>query len=112
MTKVKICGLKDAQNLNAVIDCGVDFIGLVFYPPSPRFIETAQAAKLTKEIPPHIQSVGLFVDPTDVELEQILKTVNLNMLQLHGDETPARISEISLAADSVPRAALLNQATL
>lgn len=92
--KVKICGLSTPDTLTAAIEAGADFIGLVFYPPSPRHVEIEVAAYLAKQIPSPIQIVGLFVNPTDQDLEQVLNEVPLTMIQLHGDESPIRVQHI------------------
>ncbi len=94
MTKVKICGLSEPTTLTAAIEAGADFIGLVFYPPSPRHIEIEVAKYLSSFIPNNVQIVGLFVNPSDEELTQTLNDVPLTMIQLHGDESPERISEV------------------
>ncbi len=91
MTQVKICGIKDKKNLNAAIKSGADFIGFVFYPPSPRYIEPETALILAEKLPKNVSSVALFVNPTD---EELLSIKGLNMIQLHGDETPQRVTEI------------------
>lgn len=95
MTLVKICGLTEPETLQTAIDAGADFIGFVFYPPSPRNISPQTAAELCALVPAHIKHVGLFVDPSDEELNETLKTVPLDSIQLHGSETPERVKEIS-----------------
>ena len=97
--KVKLCGLNTADTISAAIDGGVDFIGLVFYPPSPRYVSPRKAASLISKVPKSIVTVGLFVDPSDEVLYQTLKTVELDMLQLHGTEAPKRIKEIKVLFD-------------
>lgn len=92
MAAVKICGIKDSAALQAAEKSGAQFVGFVFYPKSPRNISSGEAAALAKQT--RLTSVGLFVDPTDEELLSVLKTVPLNMIQLHGDETPSRVMEI------------------
>ena len=99
MTKVKICGLKDAANLQVAIEGGADYVGLVFYEPSPRFVSTQIAENLAAQIPDFVKTVGLFVDPADSDLEHILDRVKLDMIQLHGDETLERISAIKKKFD-------------
>jgi len=94
MTQVKICGITDPESMTAAIESGADFVGLVFYPPSPRYVETPQAAYLASYVPKTVKKVGLFVNPTDELLQQILNEVPLDMLQLHGKERPERIQEI------------------
>lgn len=99
MTKVKICGLSTPDTLTTALEDGADFVGLVFYPPSPRHVELEVASYLANFVPKHIEVVGLFVDPDDKALEQTLNTVPLTMIQLHGSETPERVSEIKAKFD-------------
>lgn len=94
MTDVKICGVKTPEALTAAIEGGARFVGFVFYPPSPRFIDPSVAAYLAGFVPQTVRIVGLFVDPSDEELEKVLREVRLDMLQLHGSESPGRLMEI------------------
>lgn len=94
MTDVKICGLKTPEALTAAIEGGARFVGFVFYPPSPRFIDLPVAAYLASFVPQTVRIVGLFVNPSDEELEKVLREVRLDMLQLHGSESPGRLMEI------------------
>lgn len=94
MTDVKICGLNDPDNLAAAIEAGTRFVGLVFYPPSPRDVSFDTAWNLARAVPTGVRSVGLFVNPEDEQLERILTGIQLDMVQLHGDETPGRINEV------------------
>lgn len=94
MTKVKICGLSEPETLTAAIESGADFVGLVFYEPSPRHVEIEVAAYLAKQIPETVEAVGLFVNPSDEYLTQVLNDVPLTMIQLHGSETPERVREV------------------
>jgi phosphoribosylanthranilate isomerase len=91
---VKICGINDPVAMQAALNAGAEFVGLVFYPRSPRFVTVEQAQKLVSTVPPDITSVGLFVDPTDDELLNVGRQVMLHMVQLHGSETPKRVAEI------------------
>lgn len=93
-TLIKICGLRDPENFTAAIECGADFIGLVFYPPSPRHIDIETARYLCTYLPPNVQAVALMVDPTNQEIEQVLNEMPISMLQLHGDESVERITDI------------------
>jgi len=86
MTKIKICGIKTPEALRTCIEAGADFVGFVFYPSSPRYIEIDTAKELALQIPTGLRSVGLFVDPTDEQLESVLGKVPLDMIQLHGNE--------------------------
>lgn len=94
MTSVKICGLKDPENLQAACKAGARFVGFVFYPPSPRHVDFEIAWNLARAVPTGVRSVGLFVNPTDQELDHILTGIQLDMIQLHGDESPGRVAEI------------------
>ncbi|UTA49281.1 phosphoribosylanthranilate isomerase [Simiduia sp. 21SJ11W-1] len=91
-TRIKICGITQLENLLAVEACGVDALGFVFYPPSPRAVTAAQAATLVKALGPFTQRVGLFVNANAREVEAVLAEVALSMLQFHGDE-PAGFCE-------------------
>jgi len=94
MVHVKICGIKTPEALTAAIEAGARYIGFVFYPPSPRNIERDTAKELALMMPTGVRSVGLFVDPDDAFLDAVLGHVPLDMIQLHGTETPARVREI------------------
>lgn len=93
-TAVKICGLTDARGLVAAVDGGAAFVGFVFFRRSPRFITAEQAAELAAQVKRGVKSVGLFVDPSDADLESVLSHVRLDMIQLHGKETPARVDQV------------------
>ncbi|TVT52310.1 MAG: phosphoribosylanthranilate isomerase [Sedimenticola thiotaurini] len=88
-TRVKICGITRTEDAMAAINAGADAIGLVFYPPSPRAVTLAQAVDIVRDLPPFITVVGLFVNPAFDELSELLQKVRLDLIQFHGDETPA-----------------------
>lgn len=94
MTDVKICGLSTPKTLKAAIEGGARHVGFVFYPPSPRNVTLEQAAELSALTPPSVRRVGLFVDPTNKDLEKTLQHVQLDIIQLHGNEKPERVSDI------------------
>lgn len=94
--EVKICGITDEEAMDAAIEAEADYVGLVFYPPSPRAVTPERAAELVEFTPGEITKVGLFVDPDDSWLETVLTQVRLDLLQLHGNETPERIEAIRL----------------
>lgn len=94
MTDVKICGLSTPETLKAAIEGGARHVGFVFYPPSPRNVTLEQAAELSALTPPSVRRVGLFVDPTNKDLEKTLQHVQLDIIQLHGNEKPERVSDI------------------
>lgn len=94
MTLIKICGLKTTIAIDAAIDAGADFIGFVFFPRSPRNLTAEQAETLVEHVPSHIKTVGLFVDASDDDISHVLKHAKLDILQLHGSETPQRIMQL------------------
>ncbi|PZW47070.1 phosphoribosylanthranilate isomerase [Humitalea rosea] len=94
MTLVKICGLKDAAGFDAACAAGADLVGFVFFPASPRAVTPAQAAALSARVTGGPLRVGLFVDAGDDLLAATLAEAPLDILQLHGEETPARCAEI------------------
>ena len=94
MTQAKICGINSRDAMRESIEGGADFVGLVFYPRSPRAVTAIEAAQLVHGIPDHVGKVGLFVDLGDYMMTAILSQVSLDLLQLHGAETPARVQEI------------------
>ncbi|HUZ72199.1 MAG TPA: phosphoribosylanthranilate isomerase [Stellaceae bacterium] len=91
---VKICGLGTAEALHAAIAGGARFVGFVFYPPSPRHLSIAAASALAAAVPPGVTRVGVTVDPDDDFLAQLLAKAPLDLLQLHGKETPQRVAAI------------------
>ena len=88
-TRIKICGITRLEDLRAALALGVDALGFVFYPPSPRFLDIAQAAALVQAVPPFVTTLGLFVNATPTTVRQILSAVPLQMLQFHGEEDAA-----------------------
>tara|TARA_Y100001960_G_scaffold322195_1_gene398230 strand:- start:2569 stop:3216 length:648 start_codon:yes stop_codon:yes gene_type:complete len=92
VVSTKICGLNTLESVDAAVAGGADFIGIVFYPPSPRYVALNEAARLVRDVPSEITKVGLFVDATDANISEVLSAVDLDMLQLHGNETPKRIA--------------------
>lgn len=94
MVQAKICGINTEDAMKEAVDGGADFVGLVFYPPSPRAVTASEAACLVSDVPDSICKVGLFVDMADGLLTDILSQVPLDLLQLHGTETPARVGKI------------------
>lgn len=87
-TRVKVCGITQPDNAVAVARTGVDSIGLVFYEHSSRYVPAEQALLICKALPPFVTTVGLFVNPSPQQLEQICAMVPLDVVQFHGDETP------------------------
>jgi len=92
--RVKICGLRDAANIQAAAAAGARYIGLVFFEKSPRNVSIAQAAELALDVPIGVAKVALTVNATDEFLDALTAQVPLDMLQLHGSESPARVLEV------------------
>ena len=88
-TRVKICGITRVADGVAAARAGADAIGLVFWRGTPRCVDPAQAAAIAAALPPLVARVGLFVDPTAAEVEEVLRTVPLDALQFHGGESAA-----------------------
>jgi phosphoribosylanthranilate isomerase len=88
-TRIKICGITRIEDAQAAARAGADAIGLVFYPPSPRFLGLERARRLVNAVPPFVGTVALFVNPPASEVRAVLDQVGPAMLQFHGDETPA-----------------------
>ena len=94
-TRIKLCGLTRPSDVAAAVALGADAIGLVFYPPSPRYLSPQQAAPLFEQIPAFISTVGLFVNPTLAEVQACIDAAPISILQFHGDETPAQCAAIA-----------------
>jgi len=94
-TRIKLCGLTRPADVSAAVALGADAIGLVFYPPSPRYVSPAQAGQLLAELPAFVSAVGLFVNPTAAEVQACIEAAPISILQFHGDETVAQCAEIA-----------------
>lgn len=92
--QIKICGLRTATTVDAAVASGAAFVGFVFYPRSPRAVRPSEAAELATRVPPTVRKVGLVVDEDDATLDAIVATTPLDMLQLHGAESPERTAAI------------------
>lgn len=92
MTKVKICGLKEQQHVQAAIEVGVDAIGFVFAP-SKRRVTVEQAQQLAKHVPEGVLKIGVFVNPSVEELRIAVESVPLDYVQYHGEESPEFIRQ-------------------
>ena len=95
-TRVKICGITRAADALAAASAGADAIGLVFYPPSPRFLSVERARELRDALPPFVQTVALFVNADAAQVAQVIGRVHPAMLQFHGDETPQFCTQFGL----------------
>jgi phosphoribosylanthranilate isomerase len=87
--RVKICGITRVQDLHTACAAGADALGFVFYEKSPRNLSIETAAELVRALPPFVQSVGLFVNADPALIRRVLDAVPLDLLQFHGDESPA-----------------------
>lgn len=92
--ETKICGVNARTALDAAIGGGASLVGFVFYPPSPRSLTPEEAAPLARAAGSAVVRVGLFVDPTDDELDRTIGKVPLDLLQLHGKESPDRVGAV------------------
>ncbi len=95
-TRIKVCGITRRDDAQAAWEFGADAIGFVFYPPSPRFIEFGRAIAINSALPPFISSVGLFVDADAAVVNNVLRTIRLDYLQFHGNETPAYCAQFGV----------------
>jgi phosphoribosylanthranilate isomerase len=87
-TRIKICGITRSEDAQAAAGAGADAVGLVFYPPSPRFLTLEWARELRADLPPFVTPVALFVNPAAAEVYTVLERVRPGMLQFHGEESP------------------------
>ena len=87
---MKYCGLVRPQDVDAAVSIGADAIGFVFYPRSPRLLDADTAAALRRRLPSWVSAVGLFVNEPAGVIEPLARRVGLDVIQLHGDETPAQ----------------------
>lgn len=95
-TRVKFCGLVRPVDVDVAVALGVDAIGFVFYPRSPRYLPPAEAASLRRRLPSWVSAVGLFVNETAAHCQAVAREVGLDVIQAHGDETPARLRGLTL----------------
>ncbi len=87
-TRVKICGITRVEDAVFAARLGVDAIGLVFYPPSPRNVEISKAIEIVNALPAFVSVVALFVDEQETRIRNVLEQVSVDCLQFHGDEPP------------------------
>ncbi len=95
-TRIKICGFTDVAAAVHAAEHGADAIGLVFYPPSPRHVEIAQACAIARALPAFVSSVALFVDADVTTVDAVISQVKPNLLQFHGEESPAYCRQFNL----------------
>jgi phosphoribosylanthranilate isomerase len=92
--RVKICGLTEARDVAAAVAAGAAYVGFVFFEKSPRHVGIKAARALAIEVPPGVAKVALTVDAEDAALDALCAAVPLDMLQLHGDESPERVVQV------------------
>jgi phosphoribosylanthranilate isomerase len=119
MVKVKICGITTLEDALTAVDAGADALGFVFYPASSRHIFPEQAARIICNLPPFVQTVGLFVNEELATVTSIADQCGLDIIQLHGDESPAycaairrRVIKAFRVKDTTTLEALLQQLTV
>ena len=95
-TRIKICGITRPGDAAAAARAGADAIGLVFYPPSPRFLSVERAREIRDALPPFVQAVALFVNADAAQVAQVIGRVHPAMLQFHGEETPEFCAQFGL----------------
>jgi len=95
-TRVKICGITRPGDALAAAQAGADAIGLVFYPPSPRYLSLERAREIRDVLPPFVQTVALFVNADGAQVSQVIGRVHPAMLQFHGDEAPDFCAQFGL----------------
>lgn len=95
MTEIKICGITNVEDALAAAACGVDALGFIFAKRSPRYVSPVGALEIIAALPAHIVRVGVFVNEDAGAVEEIRRFCGLDMLQLHGDETPAYCRRVS-----------------
>jgi len=95
-TEIKICGLSTIEAIDAVIGDGAHYVGFIFFEKSPRHISLETAHQLSSHIDGRINKVAVTVNADDAFLDQMVEALEPDMLQLHGSETPQRVSEIKV----------------
>jgi phosphoribosylanthranilate isomerase len=95
MVRVKICGITSAADAQAAIEAGANLLGFNFYTKSPRHIAEEQAAEIRAGLPKRVKAVGIFVNRLPADVITLRKSLELDAVQLHGDETPETVAEIA-----------------
>jgi len=95
-TRTKICGITREADAVCAVESGADAIGLVFYPPSPRFVDIEMAQKICQSVGPFVSVVGLFVNADSKTIDEVCDGVPLDLLQFHGEETESECSEYGI----------------
>ena len=92
-TRIKVCGLTRESDVDAAVAAGVDAIGFVLYPPSPRYVNLERAKELTSRLPPFVTPVLLFVNEAVETVQASCAAIGQALLQFHGDESPQRCAQ-------------------
>jgi phosphoribosylanthranilate isomerase len=95
MTKVKICGITSVDDAQVAVDAGADLIGLIFYPPSPRYVTPQQAQAIVARVPAHIETVAVFANENMQTVMRIAQESGVQIVQLHGTESPAMCQQVT-----------------
>jgi len=93
-TAIKICGVKTAPAIDAAVKGGASHVGLNYFPPSPRYLALDRVALIATRVPEHVKRVGVLVDPTDDLIDTLIAAGGMQIVQLHGRETPERAAAI------------------
>ncbi|RYU95974.1 phosphoribosylanthranilate isomerase [Emticicia agri] len=107
--KLKVCGMRDAENIKALAELKPDFIGFIFYDKSPRFAGNQLDVEVVQSIPREIRKVGVFVNATVDYILQSVKKYNLQYVQLHGNETPDFCKSLRLKGVNIIKAFRLDE---
>ncbi len=99
--KIKVCGLRDPQNISALNSLGIDYLGFIFYPKSPRYMADVLPPSFLELVPEHIKKVGVFVNESAENMIELGKKFHLQVLQLHGNETPETCQQVKDAGFEV-----------
>jgi phosphoribosylanthranilate isomerase len=111
-TRIKVCGITDLSALDTAVSCGVDAVGFVCYPPSPRAVKLDQAARWAAQLPAFVTPVVLLVNPSSQKVQEVIQAIPQVCLQFHGDQSPAQcqalaagrpfLSALRIPADAPP----------
>lgn len=96
--KVKICGITNAADAHRAVEYGADALGFVFHPDSPRRVSVAMAREIVASLPPFVTAVGVFVNETIDRVREVRTRAGLDLVQLHGDESPEAVSALGPSA--------------
>ncbi len=99
--KVKVCGMRNRENIREITACKPDLLGFIFYPSSKRYVGDRFDPRLLRKIPPYIYKVGVFVDESPEKIVQLIERYNLDIVQLHGDEDVKVVSALKAKRISI-----------